>query len=191
MIGLLPGSRREELKRHLPVMLEAAKEVQASAPDVRFVIALADLFGPEDLEPFLHDDLPFEVVQRRTYEVMRASDLLIVASGTATLEAALLEAPMIIIYRVSFLSALVGRLLIKVPYIGLVNLVAGRKVVPELLQHEASPARIASLALELLNSPGRLRSMRQELSQVRAALGAPGAVSRAAKEVLKVLDAGC
>jgi len=191
LVGLLPGSRREELKRHLPVMLEAAKAIWAKAPDVRFIIALADVFDPADVRPFLPDDLPVEVVQGKTYEVMRASDLLIVASGTATLEAALLETPMIIIYRLSLFSALIGRLVIKVPSIGLVNLVAGRKVVPELLQYQASPARIASLALSFLNSPDLLRSIRQELSRVRTALGAPGAIRRAAKEILQVVGIGC
>lgn len=191
LVGLLPGSRHEELKRHLPVMLEAAKAIRAKEPDVRFIIALADVFDLADVRPFLHGDLPVEVVQGRTYEVIRASDLLIVASGTATLEAALLETPMIIIYRLSLFSALIGRLVIKVPYIGLVNLVAGRKVVPELLQYQASPARIASVALSFLNSPDLLRSIRQELSRVRTALGTPGAIQRAAKEILQVLDVGC
>lgn len=200
LIGLLPGSRLEELRRHLPVMLQAAERIRTSLPEVRFALALADPLPFEEAEAIIKtggwqvvrrgwrkDELSVMVVKGRAYEVMRASDLLIVASGTATVEAALLETPMIIIYRLSPLSFLLGRLLIQVPFIGMANLVAGKRIVPELIQHEASPSRIASLALELLASPERLQRIRAELGEVKARLGDPGAIERAAHEVLKLL----
>lgn len=200
LVGLLPGSRLEELRQHLPVMLQAAEGIRTSIPEVRFVLALADPLPFEEAEAIIktggwqvvgsgrrQDELSVRVVKGRTYEVMRASDLLIVASGTATVEAALLRTPMIIIYRLSPLSFFLGRLLIRVPFIGMANLVAGRQIVPELIQHEAGPERIASLALELLASPERLQKIRAELGEVRAKLGDPGAIERAAQEVLKLL----
>ena len=196
LVGLLPGSRLEELRRHLPVMLQAAEGIRTSIPEVRFVVALADPLPFEEAEAIIQDfrfqisdfRFPIAIVRGRTYKVMRASDLLIVASGTATLEAALLQAPMIIIYRLAPLSFFLGKLLVKAPFIGMANLVAGRRIVPELIQHEASPSRIASLALELLASPERLQRIRAELGEVRVKLGDPGAAERAAHEVLKILD---
>lgn len=189
LIGLLPGSRLEELRRHLPVMLRAAEGISISLPEVRFIVALADPLPFQEAEAIIQDfKSPIPLVKEKTYEVMQASNLLVVASGTATLEAALLETPMIIIYRLSPFSFLLGRFLIRVPFIGMTNLVAGKRIVPELIQHEAKPARIASLAIELLASPGRLQRIRTDLGEVRARLGDPGAAERAAREVLKVLE---
>lgn len=188
VIGLLPGSRIEELRRHLPVMLRAGERIFASLSNVQLVVALADALPLEEAKAILQDTkLPVKLMKGMTYEVMQASDLLIVASGTATLEATLLGVPMIIIYRLSPPSYILGRLLVRVPYVGMANLVAGKKVVPELLQGEANPGRIAALALELLASPERLRGIRAELEGVKAKLGAPGASTRAAHEVLRVL----
>jgi lipid-A-disaccharide synthase len=121
---------------------------------------------------------------------MRAADLLITASGTATLEAGLLGTPMVIIYRVSRLTWWAGRLLVDVPAIGMVNLVAGRRVVPELLQWDVTPERVARITLELLQSPEALGSIRQELQQIRGRLGEEGTSLRAAREVLKMLCEG-
>jgi len=188
VVGLLPGSRLEELRRHLPIMLQAGERIFASLSNIQFVVALADALPFEEAEAILQDTkLPLKLVKGKTYEVMQASDLLIVASGTATLEAALLGVPMIIIYRLSLPSYILGRLLVRVPYIGMANLVAGRKIVPELLQGEANPGRIAALGLKLLTSPERLQGIRAELERVKAKLGTPGASTRAAQEVLKVL----
>ena len=119
---------------------------------------------------------------------MRAADLLITASGTATLEAGLLGTPMIIVYRVSQITWWVGRLLVDVPFVGMVNLVSGTQVVPELLQRDFTPERVAKTALELLHSPGGLGAIRQRLQEVRGRLGEEGASLRAAQEVLKTLQ---
>jgi lipid-A-disaccharide synthase len=119
---------------------------------------------------------------------MRAADLLITASGTATLEAGLLGTPMIIVYQVSRLTWWAGKLLVDVPSIGMVNLVAGRRVVPELIQNDFTPERVARIALELLHSPEALGAIRQELNEIRGRLGEEGASLRAAREVLKTLQ---
>jgi lipid-A-disaccharide synthase len=127
-------------------------------------------------------------VQGRTHEVIAASDLILVASGTATLEAAIIGTPMVIVYRLAFISWLLGRLLIRVPYIGMANLVAGEPIAPELIQFQATPERIADEARRLLESPERRRWMQQRLREVRNRLGPPGAAARAAEAVLEMLQ---
>ena len=125
--------------------------------------------------------------ENSTYDIIHVSDLVLVTSGTATLETALLNTPMILVYRLSLLSYALGRLLIRVPYIGLVNLVAGKKIVPELIQYQASPEKIASLALEILHDSKRQESMRRELRKIREKLGDPGSSARAAEVVVEML----
>jgi len=191
IIGLLPGSREGEVRHHLPVLEEAAAQIVHAEPAVRFLLAVADSLPPRLVETLLQgSDSPIRLVRGQTYEIMRAADLLITASGTATLEAGLLGTPMVIIYRVSRLTWWAGRLLVDVPAIGMVNLVAGRRVVPELLQWDFTPERVARIALELLQSPEVLGSIRQELQQIRGRLGEEGTSLRAAREVLKTLYEG-
>jgi len=128
-----------------------------------------------------------KVVEGFNYDVMNLSDLLITASGTATLEAAILGKPMIIIYRVSFLSYWIGRALIRVDHIGLVNLVAGKEIAPELIQQDVHPQRIAEEALLILRDPILSRKMTDSMSEVRQKLGEPGAAQRAARIVISLL----
>jgi lipid-A-disaccharide synthase len=188
VVGLLPGSREGEVKYHLPVLKEAVAQIVQAEPAARFLLAVADSLPPRLAETLLEGSGPtIRLLRGQTYQVMRAADLLITASGTATLEAGLLGTPMIIIYRVSRLTWWVGRLLVDVPSIGMVNLVAGRRVVPELLQRDCTPERVAKTALELLRSPETLDAIRGELQQVRRRLGEEGASRRAAQEVLKAL----
>ena len=123
----------------------------------------------------------------RSYEMMRAADLLLAVSGTVTLEAAILGTPMIITYRLAALSWLLARLLVRVRFIGLPNLVANEGIVPELIQFEATPERLAAVAEEILESPARQGRMRAALAEVRTRLGMPGAAGRAAREVLALL----
>jgi lipid-A-disaccharide synthase len=191
IIGLLPGSREGEVRHHLPVLKEATAQIVQAEPAVRFLLAVADSLPPRLVETLLQgNDSPIRPVRGQTYEIMRAADLLITASGTATLEAGLLGTPMVIIYRVSRLTWWAGRLLVDVPAIGMVNLVAGRRVVPELLQWDVTPERVARITLELLQSPEALGSIRQELQQIRGRLGEEGTSLRAAREVLKMLCEG-
>jgi len=189
VVGLLPGSRIGELTRHLPLLLRATRRLMMDRPDLRVIIAAAEGLPLDLIGSYLKQEaLSVRVVQGRTHEVMAASDLILVASGTATLEAAIIGTPMVIVYRLALISWLLGRLLIKVPYIGMVNLVAGKSVVPELIQFEATPERIADEASRLLESPERRRRMQQRLREVRDRLGPPGAAARAAEAILEVLQ---
>lgn len=188
VIGLLPGSREEEVKRHLPLMLQSAKIILQDIPGIRFLLAKADSLKSNYIEERLAlEFLPVRVLKGLTYEVMRASDLLLVASGTATLEAALLEVPMVIVYRVSLLSWFLGRMMIRVPYVGLVNLVAGEELIPELIQFQATPERVSRVALAILSDPEGLDRIRKGLSSLRTGLGSPGASRRAALEALEMM----
>lgn len=190
VLGLLPGSREAEVRRHLPILLQAASLLTAAWPDLRLVVGLAPTLDGRAVEAAVTaSGLPVAVHAGRTYEVMRAADLLLVVSGTATLEAAILGTPMIIMYRVATLTWLLARLLVRVRFIGLPNLVADEPIVPELLQSEVTPERLAAVAAQILKSPERQARMRAALAEVRVRLGAPGATERAAREVLALLPA--
>lgn len=189
VVGLLPGSRIGEITRHLPLLLRATRRLEGSQPDLRVIIAAAEGIPLDLISSYLRrEGSSARVVQGRTHEVIAASDLILVASGTATLEAAIIGTPMVIVYRVAFISWLLGRLLIRVPYIGMANLVAGEPIAPELIQFQATPERIADEARRLLESPERRRWMQQRLREVRDRLGPPGAAARAAEAVLEMLQ---
>jgi len=188
LVGLLPGSRREEVERLLPPMTEAAARIQAARPGVRFALALAPTVKAETVAaPVATSHAKIDVLSGRTHEIMAAADLLLIASGTATLEAACLGTPMVVSYRVSPISELIGRLLIRIPWISLANIVANRAVVPELIQGDATGERLAREALFLLREPARLAAQREAFSGIRAALGEPGVGERAARCVLALV----
>jgi lipid-A-disaccharide synthase len=188
VLGLLPGSRQAEIRRLLPILLRAASRVRAECPDLRVLLGLAAGANRKAVEAEIRAvSVPVQIVQGRAHEVMRAADLLLAASGSVTLEAAILGTPMVITYRVGTLTWLLGRLLVRVRFVGLPNLVAGEGIVPELLQDAATPERLAAAALEILASPARYARMRAALEDVRARLGKPGAAERAAQEVLSLL----
>ena len=131
--------------------------------------------------------LPIKIVSGDTWGVIRACDLILTASGTVTLEAAILGTPMIIFYRVTRLSSFIGRRLIRTPYIGLPNLIAGRAIAPELIQEDAHPAHLAAAALDLLQHPDRLEQQRRDLAAVCAQLGDPGVADRVAQLALELI----
>jgi len=187
LIGLLPGSRREEVERLLPPMVEAARQIREKIPQVSFLVAPAPTVDPALVKRLLRT-APGELgqVRGRTYEVMAAADLLLVASGTATLEAALIGTPMVVCYRISRVSELIARLLIRIPWVSLANIVSGRAVVPELLQGNVTGSRLAEEALSLLKNPERLRAQRLAFGELRGALGTPGVGERAARRILQV-----
>ena len=194
LIGLLPGSRPGEVERLLPPMLEAARRLAAADGRRRFVLGLAPTVAHEQVAAILRQSgpgiPPIDLVSGRTYEVMAAADALLIASGTATLEAALLGAPMVICYRVSRLTELLARALRRVRWIGLPNLVSGRAVVPELIQGEVTGARLAEEAARLLEDPVAATAQRAAFKDLRARLGEPGVGLRAARAVLDTARAG-
>ena len=186
VLGLMPGSRRREVDRLLPVMLEVARQIRESLPDCQFILPLAPSIQPESLPK-----LPIVThVKGRTYESMRASDLMLIASGTATLEAACLETPMIVVYKTSRLSWWIVKSLAAIDRSALPNIIAGREIVPELLQNDARPSRITPTALKLLQSLEARKSQQEELRKVYAQLGNPGAAERTAQLILDCFHDG-
>lgn len=187
-IALLPGSRRKEIMHLLPDMIKAAKLLQERFPDVQFVLPVAPTLDRKFVEGFVGKSrIPLTIVDGRVYDVLRASDAAMVTSGTATLETGLMAVPMVIAYRASRLTYWIGRMLVSVRNFGLVNIVAGRTVVPELLQDEATPERIALEIGNILADPVRLRQTHEDLKQVRTMLGEGGASRRAAAAILEQL----
>jgi lipid-A-disaccharide synthase len=187
-MGLLPGSRNQEISRLLPEMIAALHLLRKKQPDLQFLLGKSPTVSDEIYLPFLAPEPSIHSVRGHTYDIMSHSDMVLVASGTATLETAILQTPMVILYKMSTLSFFIGRLLVKVRQIGLANIVAGRKVVPELLQKQAKGIIIAKTAWQILNDEGQRDRIRQELSSVSRRLGEPGASERAANAVMAFLD---
>lgn len=181
LIGLLPGSRPRQFRVLFPVLRKAAEIIAREIPGARFAVACAPAINPAAAR-----EAGFPAVRDRTPEVMAASDLLITASGTATLEAALYGTPMIVTYKLHPLTALTLGPLVRVKDYALVNIVAGRRIMPEYYQFRARPGLIAREAVSIFKE-GRLPEMRRALEEVRRKLGEPGASRRAAVEILKAL----
>jgi lipid-A-disaccharide synthase len=185
VVGLLPGSRRSEVEMLLPVLLKAAVQLVASEPGTHFILAQASSIDDNLIQALLrHSPVPVLVAHDRASEVMALSDVLFIASGTATLQAAVVGTPMVLLYKTSPLTYRLARWLINVKWIGLVNLVAGRSIVPELIQDEATDDRLCQEVLRLLRDPSAYNDMKEGLRQVRQSLGEPGASRRAAQVVL-------
>jgi len=188
VVALLPGSRRMEIERLMNPMVGAFERIRAKRPDAVGVLPVASSISMEEIRGRLgaaRDSI--RLVLGKAPLVLSAADVAIVASGTATLEAAIAGAPMVVVYKVSPLTALIGRLLIRIRDVSLVNIVAGRRVAPELLQADASPENIADAALRLLSDPSAAAEMKASLAEIRRRLGPPGAAGRAAEAVLKAL----
>jgi lipid-A-disaccharide synthase len=187
-IGLLPGSRKHEVEKLLPPLLASAHLLQKEIPRLQFIIPLAPGISRATLSPWTGNiSIPLKVVEGWTYDVMNLSELLITASGTATLEGAILGKPMVIVYKVSLPSYWIGKRLVRVDHIGLVNLVAGREIVPELIQKDVNPQRIAEEALRILKDPILRQRITESMAAVRQNLGEPGAAQRAARIVCSML----
>jgi lipid-A-disaccharide synthase len=185
VIGLLPGSRAQEIARMTPLLRDAALRIRERRPAARFLLALAPGVDPRSVAAHLAGGPPVEVVHGQTPAVMRAANLLLVTSGTATLEAALLGAPMVVCYRLSWVTERVARWALRVPWASLVNLVLGRPAVPELcLRHLANPERLAAEALAVLDTPGAIQAQRAAFAELAGAIGEPGVAARAARHVL-------
>jgi lipid-A-disaccharide synthase len=186
VVAVLPGSRRAELNQHLPILREAClriyKETQA-----QFVIAAARHNNAALLREGWAPELPLRIVEGRTYDALASADAAIVSSGTATVETALLDVPMVVVYRVTPLTALLAKPLVRTPFFSMVNLIAGKRVVPELIQSDFTPERVSKEVLHLLRDPTARAAMRANLAEVRNRLGPAGAVDRAADAILDLV----
>ncbi len=186
VIGLMPGSREKEIERHLPCMLEAAEILFKQNPDRQFILLRATTIPLQLIQEHLlkHPHLPLKIYDGPVYDGINAMDAVIVASGTATLECALLKKPMVIIYKTSRLTYQIAKMVIKIPYIGLANIVAGKKIVEELIQDDATAPRIAEALGAALHNPHLIN----ELTTIRTSLGQGGASMRAAHVVLQEIN---
>lgn len=187
IIGLLPGSRKTEIHKLLDLMVTAAKMIQKHRPDTRFLVSAADAIPVESIETVLasHKETGlFTLISGSPRQIFEQADMLIAASGTITLEAALWKIPTVIVYKMSPVSFKIAKIVVKVKFAGLANLIAGRQVMPELLQTEASSQNICATALDMLDN---LPEYSRKLASVRQLLGSPGAAARAAKIALDLL----
>ena len=189
IIGLLPGSRAYEIDSLLPMMLRAAAKIKRSLKDVQFLLPVAaSIFEKKITRIVRRSGIEVKLINNNIYDLMSVSDLVITASGTATLEAACLATPMIVVYKTSLSTWILGHILIKFSYVSLPNILAGKRIVPELLQFRATSNRLANLTLSLWEDSQKLEQMKIELNKVTRKLGEPGAIERAAQVVVESLS---
>jgi lipid-A-disaccharide synthase len=190
IIGLFPGSRRSEISRLLPILLETSRRLHARFPHVQFILPVAPGLDRGLIEAHFDQSAPPITLVEGTsiYDVIQVCDTIVTASGTATLQIALMAKPMVIIYRVSMFSYWIARRLVKVKHIGLVNIVAGRSIVREFIQNDAQPQAIASEVERLLIDEAYIQAMRQAMASIHQALGEPGGSRKAAELALQVLE---
>jgi lipid-A-disaccharide synthase len=185
VIGLLPGSRVREVRDVLPTLLKTIQQIRDRYPALQVLLAQAHSLSDAVIHELLENSgQQVKLVKGQPNEVMAASDLLLVTSGTATLQAALIGTPMVVVYRASPLTYQIAKCLVRIPYISLVNILAGKEIVPELIQNRMTPDRIAQEALEILRDAGRRDAMQQAFHAIRTSLGGPGASKRAAEFIL-------
>lgn len=187
IVVVLPGSRSGEIAHHMPTLLQACRLIQRDRV-AQFVLALAPGIKRSQISQHLLTDVPMHVVEDATYDALGAADVSVVSSGTATVEAALMDAPMIVVYRLAPLTAAIARLLVRTPMFAMVNLIAGKQVVPELVQKDFTPENLSRGVIRLLDSPEARAEMRRGLADVREKLGPPGAVDRAADLIVEMLN---
>jgi lipid-A-disaccharide synthase len=191
LFGLLPGSRSSEVSKLLPMMLDTAAILVDQIPKVHFLVPLAPTIGREQIDPYLEGrNLPLTVVKGSTHEVIGACELIVAASGTVTLEAAILGTPLVVVYKVNPLTYWFGKRLVKVNHLALTNIIAGEAVAPELIQHEATPDRLARESMKIFNDDRRKEWIKRRLRYVREQLGTPGASEKAAAIALELMGRG-
>jgi lipid-A-disaccharide synthase len=187
IIALAPGSRHSEMKHILPPLIEAARRLNQWRPNFQFVLPLARTFTREEIAPQI-GSTRLSVIEGETYNAMAAADLAVVASGTATLEAAIIGSPLIVVYRASQLNWRIFRPLINTPFVGMPNLIAGKEIAPELLQNDLTAENLTEVIVGFLSDPARLRQSRADLAEVRKKLGEAKASERAASKILDLLE---
>ncbi|TBR16628.1 lipid-A-disaccharide synthase [bacterium] len=182
VIALLPGSRNAEIKNILPAMLSACSIIQKDFSKLQIVIAKSTQIDWEVYNRLLSKSkIKARIVEGKTYDCLNIADFSLVASGTATLEAAIMQKPFAVIYKMNPLNYFLYRPMIKIPYIGMVNIVAGKMIVPEFIQFRAKPALIAEEAVKTLRDTSKSKEIKEELAKIKTLLGEKGAASRAAK----------
>jgi lipid-A-disaccharide synthase len=186
LVAVLPGSRKAELRQHLPILRAACAQIHRQTR-AQFVLAAAPGSDVAMLREGWPRELPLRIVEGQTYDALGAADAAIVSSGTATIEAALLDVPIVVVYRVTPLTALLAKPLMRTPFFSMVNLIAEKRLVPELIQNDFTPDRVSTEVLRLLREQSARDAMRAGLAEVRARLGAPGAVERAADAIIDLL----
>jgi lipid-A-disaccharide synthase len=189
VIALLPGSRSDEIRNMLPAMVSASEVLSGRYPELRCVLPLAPTISRDLVQPFIDRSKISITLFENIYEALSVCDLALVTSGTATLQAAIMEVPMIIAYRLSPITYWVGRRVVRVPHIGLVNLVAEEEVVPELIQTEVTPERLAREAVSILEDGQRKSDMIKKLKMVKNRMGEGGASERTARVALEMIGA--
>jgi lipid-A-disaccharide synthase len=191
LVALLPGSRRKELAYILPPMIAAARQLHSARPDIQFVLPLAPTIPRAEAERAIAAGggaANVRVIENDTYNAVAAATLAVVASGTATLETAIIGTPLIVVYKASQLNWRLFRPLINVPFVGMPNLIAGREIAPELLQAQLNAGNLAAQITSFLNDNERLAQARADLATVRARLGEANASQRAAQAILDLLS---
>tara|TARA_B100001123_G_scaffold197849_2_gene225157 strand:- start:3475 stop:4623 length:1149 start_codon:yes stop_codon:yes gene_type:complete len=186
LVALLPGSRPNELRAILPDLIGAARLIRDQVPRAQFVVARAPALSDELFRPLAELTPQPLLVASSSDDVLNAADVVLTASGTATVQTAIHGRPMVVVYRLSRLSYWIGRRFVRVDAFGMVNLVTGRKVVPELLQQEFTPEAVAAEAVRFLSDDAHAAATRADLRSVRDALGGPGASARVAQRILEV-----
>ncbi len=188
-IGILPGSREKEIENLLPVMLDAAKRLAGEFPQIQFLIIKAPTIARSSIKQYLQrNSLTCQIIDDNIHDGVNACELCMVASGTATLETAILQKPMVVVYKTSLLTWILAKLFVKIADIGLVNVVAGRRIVPECVQFQATGRRIAAELKNIFTDELKIADMKTNLRAVKESLGPGGASLRAAGEVLKTLN---
>ena len=189
IVGLLPGSRANEINRLLPVMLAAAEKIQFDLSDCQFILPQADSISDAMLEVDLRQSsLAIKVIKSQPYDVIQCCDAVMTSSGTATLEIALLTVPMVIVYKLSSLTYWLGKKLVNIPFIGLPNIVLGKSFIKELIQHEATAEKLSDEVLKILTDNTYADEMRENLLQVKKQLGQGGGSKNMALLVLEMLS---
>ena len=184
LVSLLPGSRTQEIYYIFPVLLDAAELILQQRPNTRFLLPVASTIDDERILAHLKGrNLPITMLRGQTYDAISASDVCLVASGTATLETAIIGTPMVVVYKVNWLTSLISKFVIEAEHIGLPNVIAGRRIVPEFIRGDFKAELIAREALNILDDPEKQKLMREELANVRASLGETGASRRVAEHM--------
>ena len=186
MVGLIPGSRRSELNQLMPILVKTANQLATEDPNIAFIVPVADTLSLQEVSQYFNDShLTVHFIQNQSHLAIQACDIIIGSSGTVTLEAALIGTPMVIIYRMHPLTFALAKRLVKVAHVGLANIVANQRIMPELLQNQACPDKITKVTKAILADPSRMQAMQNQLSQLKSTLTTD---SSAANGVVEIID---